>query len=79
MPTYDYMCSNEKCNHREQLIFPIMEYDMFTLKNKPCQNPDGRRKACDGFYEHTFDKGCPSFALMGEGWTPKFYHSANQE
>lgn len=79
MPTYDYICSNEQCNHRQTRIFGIMEYDAMTLKDKSCQNPDRRRKACDGVYEATFDSGVPSFALLGEGWTPKFHHSANQE
>ena len=49
-----------------------------TLKDAPCQNPDGRRKICDGTYEITFDSGAPTFALLGEGWTPKFHHGANQ-
>ncbi len=79
MPTYDYICSNQSCNHRRTLIFGIMEFDAMSLKDKPCENPDGRRKACAGVYEATFDNGAPSFALRGEGWTPKFHHSANQE
>jgi len=78
MPTYDYICSNRQCEHRQRLIFGILEYDAMTLKNKPCAHPDQRRKECAGLYEHTFDYGAPSFALMGEGWTPKFHHSANQ-
>ncbi len=78
MPTYDYICSNQSCNHKRTEIFGIMEYDTMTLKDKPCTNPDGRRKACSGLYEHTFAKP-PAFALLGEGWTPKFHHSANQE
>ena len=49
-----------------------------TLKDKPCMNPDKRRKKCDGTYETTFDVGAPDFALTGEGWTPKFHHGANQ-
>ncbi len=78
MPTYDFICSNEACSHRQTLIFGIKEYDAMTLKDKPCQNPDKRRKYCPGTYEHTFDKAAPPFALLGEGWTPKFYHGANQ-
>ena len=77
MPTYDYACSNQLCNHRQTLIFGIFEYDALTLKNAPCANPDGRRKACDGLYEHTFDNP-PAFSLTGPGWTPKFHHGANQ-
>ena len=79
MPTYDFICSNQPCSHRVTRIFGIMEYDAMSLKDLPCANPDGRRKFCDGLYEHTFDKGAPSFNLRGEGWTPKFHHSANQE
>ncbi len=79
MPTYSYVCSNNQCEHRETLIFGIMEYDDMTLKDKPCHNPDKRRKKCDGTYEHTFEKGGPSFSLVGPGWTPKFHHGANQE
>ncbi len=78
MPTYDFICTNQRCAHRQTLIFGITEYDALTLKDRPCQNPDGRRKVCSGTYEHTFDKGT-SFALMGGGWTPKFHHGANQE
>ena len=78
MPTYNYVCSNEKCSHRQTRIFSITEYDAMTLKDKPCMNPDGRRKFCDGVYEVTWDNGAPTFALMGEGWTPKFHHGANQ-
>jgi len=77
MPTYDFACSNRVCDHRVTVIFGIMEYDKMTLKDTPCQNPDGRRKACLGLYEHTFETGA-SFALMGSGWTPKFHHGANQ-
>lgn len=79
MPTYSYVCSNRACEHRETLIFGIMEYDKMTLKDKPCHHPDGRRKSCGGVYEHTFEKGAPSFSLQGGGWTPKFHHGANQE
>ncbi len=78
MPTYDFRCNNDDCAHRESLIFGITEYEAMSLKDKPCHNPDGRRKACPGVYEHTFEKGT-SFALLGEGWTPKFHHGANQE
>lgn len=77
MPTYDYICSNQSCNHRQTIIFGIREYDKMTLKNRPCENPDGRRKICAGLYEHTFEVA-PPFALLGEGWTPKFHYSANQ-
>ena len=78
MPTYDYACSNRLCDHRERLIFGIFEYDAMTLKDKPCQHPDGRRKPCDGTYEHTFETGGPAHSFKGEGWTPKFHHAANQ-
>jgi len=78
VPTYDFVCSNTKCNHRQTRIFAILEYDAMTLKDKPCENPDKRRKACDGTYESTFDNGAPDFTLSGPGWTPKFHHGANQ-
>jgi len=77
LPTYDYECSNDSCAHRIRVIFGIMEYDEMTMKDTPCQNPDGRRKACKGLYEHTFDNP-PAFSLVGQGWTPKFHHGANQ-
>lgn len=78
MPTYDFVCSNQECNHKQTLIFSIMEYDAMTLKNMPCKHPDMRRKVCNGLYEHTFETNVPSFVLLGEGWTPKFHHGAYQ-
>lgn len=78
MPTYDFACDNLACDHRKTLIFGIREYENMTLKDKPCENPDRRRKACEGVYEHTFETRTGGFALKGEGWTPKFHHGANQ-